>query len=77
MALKIKSSQVNRVNSLVKSLCCNFDDGNCLLLDDGDSHPCVQLLSVTGIYCKYFREAVLPAYKKLYKQIVNQNKSED
>ena len=35
--------------------------------------PCIQLLCVTGIYCRYFREAVLPAEKELYEEIRNQN----
>ena len=73
MALKIKPNQVGRVNRLVRRLCCNYDKGDCLLLDDGDSHPCVQLLCVTGIYCRYFRDAVLPAEKKLYEEIIQEN----
>ena len=35
------------VHRLVKDLCANCDeDGNCLLLDDGEEHKCVQLLSI-------------------------------
>jgi hypothetical protein len=30
-------------------------------------------LCVTGVYCRYFREAVLPGEKDLYKEIQNQN----
>ncbi len=75
--LRIKESQIDRVNSLVKRLCCNCDEGDCLLLDDGETHPCVQLLSVTGIYCKYFKEAVLPSDKKLYTQIIRYNKTKE
>ena len=41
--------------------------------DDGDSHPCVQMISYYGIYCKYFLHAVLPAERKLYEQIIEQN----
>jgi hypothetical protein len=77
MVLRIKESQIDRVNELVERLCCNCDEGNCLLLDDGETHPCIQLISVTGIYCKYFKEAVLPADKKLYAEIINYNKSKN
>jgi hypothetical protein len=35
--------------------------------------PCVQMISYYCIYCKYFLHAVLPAERKLYKQIVEQN----
>jgi len=77
MILKIKESQIERINMLIKSLCCNHVDGNCLLFDDGEVHPCIQLLSVSGVYCKYFKEAVLPSDKKLYTQIIRYNKSKE
>lgn len=72
--LKITSKQVRTVHRLARDRCCNCFDGNCLLLDDGDSHPCVQMISYYGIYCKYFLHAVLPAEKELYAQIIEQNK---
>lgn len=39
MIVPIKPEQVEQVNSLVRSACANCQDGCCLLLDDGDSHP--------------------------------------
>jgi len=60
MIVKINSKQSRKVNKLVRNLCCNCVDDNCLLLDDGDEHQCVQLISSTGIYCNYFLKAVLP-----------------
>lgn len=71
MVLKITPQQRRRVNALVRRLCCNCDDGNCLLLDDGEEHSCVQLISRYGIYCNYFKNAVLPADKELYAEITN------
>ena len=72
--LKITPRQAERVNRLVSELCANCDqDGNCLLLDDGEAHRCVQLISVYGIYCNYFKNAVLPADKALYEEIQKQN----
>lgn len=76
MTLKITEEQSAKVNSLIQRLCCNYDDGNCLLLDDGEPCCCIQKLSCYGSYCNYFRCAVLPADKKLYEEIVNQNKSD-
>ncbi len=73
MILKIKANQVDAVHRLVNEQCANCVDGNCLLLDDGEEHKCVQLLCVSDIYCNYFKEAVLPAEKELYAQILKQN----
>ena len=71
--LRITPKQARTVRRLARDQCCNCTDGNCLLLDDGDSHPCVQMNSYYGIYCKYFLHAVLPAERKLYAQIIEQN----
>ncbi len=68
--IKITPKQSVRINNLVKKLCANCDeDGNCILLDDGEAHRCVQLISIYGIYCNYFKEAVLPSDRELYEQI--------
>lgn len=72
----ITPKQAVRINNLVKKLCANCDeDGNCILLDDGEAHRCVQLISIYGIYCNYFKEAVLPSDRELYEQIKKINKS--
>ena len=72
--MKITPRQAERVNRLVSELCANCDqDGNCVLLDDGEAHLCVQLISVYGIYCNYFKNAVLPADKELHEEIQKQN----
>lgn len=64
MILKTTEEQAKRVHQLVREQCANYCiDGNCLLMDDGEEHTCVQLLSLYGIYCKYFNNAVLPADK--------------
>lgn len=74
MILKITPKQAERIHRLVKELCANCIDGNCLLLDDGKEHKCVQLISLYGIYCNYFLYAVLPSEKELYEEIQKQNK---
>ena len=74
--MKITPKQVERVHRLVRELCANCDeDGNCILLDDGEALRCVQLISIYGIYCNYFKEAVLPSDRELYEQIKKINKS--
>ena len=73
--MKITPKQVERVHRLVRELCANCDEnGNCILLDDGEVHRCVQLISIYGIYCNYFKEVVLPSDRELYEQIKKINK---
>lgn len=71
--LRTTEKQSVKVRKLARRKCCNCVDDNCLLLDDGEENKCVQLLSRYGIYCTYFREAVLPAEKELYEEILQQN----
>lgn len=84
--ISISPQQAKEVRKLVKKQCANYDlpdrkkgdrkKGDrkkhaCLLLDNGEKHVCVQDVSEYGIYCRYFREAVLPLDKKLYDEIMN------
>lgn len=48
MVIKITPKQIN---AFIKKLCCNYVDGNCLLLGGGEEHACVQCISWYGIYC--------------------------
>lgn len=73
MVVKITSKQSDKVNRLIRNLCCNYDEGNCLLLDDGEPCCCIQKISRYGIYCNYFLKSVLPADKKLYEEILQHN----
>ena len=50
--------QYRRVRKLVH-MCCNYDGGNCIALDDGEECICVQSISYS-LLCKWFRAAVLP-----------------
>ncbi len=74
MAWRIRPAHLGRVNKLVRRRCSCYDHGNCIMLDDGEPHKCVQILSCTGIYCNYFKRSVLPADKELYREIKNCNK---
>jgi len=50
--------QRKRANALIRRACCNYDGGNCLLLDDGGECVCVQSISYS-VNCKWFRWCVL------------------
>ena len=39
--------------------CCNYDSGNCLLLEDSEPCVCVQSISYS-LLCRWFTAAVLP-----------------
>lgn len=55
--------QYRRVRRLVHE-CCNYIDGNCSALDDGEECVCVQSISYS-LLCRWFRAAVLPKDKEL------------
>lgn len=55
MITKSTPKQSKQINSLIRKRCCNYVDGNCLLLDEGEEHCCVQLISQKGIFCNYFK----------------------
>ena len=74
MKWRIYPSPLGRVNKLVRRWCCCYDHVSCILLNDGEPHCCVQIISRSGISCNYFRRAVLPSDNELYTQIRNQNK---
>lgn len=55
---RLSDEQLTAVKKLVKK-CCNYYQGMCMALDEGDGCPCVQSFSYSLI-CKWFRNAVLP-----------------
>ena len=52
---RMKPGQRKQANALIRKSCCNFDHGNCILLDEA----CAQMISAS-LCCKWFRWAVLP-----------------
>ena len=70
MTVKITPKQSRKINTLIRRCCANFFDGNCLLLDDGETCPCIQLISRYRLYCNYFKNAVLPTDEALYAEIM-------
>lgn len=69
--LKLNSQSFDKVVSLIKAKCCNCYEENCLLLDDGETHICPQLITPSHIVCRYFLESVLPGNKALMKRIID------
>lgn len=52
--------QKRKVSRHIKKMCCNYDEGNCIALDDGDYVRCVQCHSYS-LRCRWYINAVLPA----------------
>ena len=67
--LKLNPQLFDRVSTLIKTQCCNCYEDNCLLLDDGETHICPQLITSSHIICRYFLESVLQDDKTLLKRI--------
>ena len=67
--LKLNPQLFKKVSTLIKTQCCNCYEDNCLLLDDGETHICPQLITPSHIICRYFIESVLPGDKALLKRI--------
>ena len=68
---RISDKRRRQINRLVKAECCNYQQGNCLLLDDGEPVSCPQLIS-GSLSCRWFRDAVLPIDKELHAEIMGQ-----
>ncbi len=56
---RMTPAQRKQANALIRRECCNYEDGNCIVLDDGDTCTCPQIVSFS-VCCKWFRWAVLP-----------------
>jgi len=61
-----------KASSLISAECCNYDKGNCVLLDNGVGHKCSQVVS-DKICCGWFLKAVLPLDKKLEANIFSKD----
>ena len=68
MDKRMDRGQFRRARTLIRRLCANCDGGNCILLDDGESCPCPQLLT-PSVICRYFRSCVLPADRELFSEL--------
>ena len=52
---RMKPEQRKKARAMIRESCCNYENGNCILLDD----LCAQIISCS-ICCRWFRWAVLP-----------------
>lgn len=69
MVKQMTPAQRRKANSLIRATCCNYDKGNCIVLEDEDECVCVQSISYSFM-CKWFINAVLPADKTLFAEIM-------
>ena len=67
--LRMTPEQAAKVKKVVKKRCCNYIDGNCILLDGLDPCPCLQLIT-RSLICCWFLKAVLPGEKELHQELV-------
>ena len=65
---RMTPAQRKRANSLIRRGCCCCEDGNCIVLDDGDTCTCPQTISFS-VCCKWFRWSVLPQIGTLEAEI--------
>ena len=63
--IRYSPTAAKRINELVRKRCCNYNEGNCLLLDNGEPCVCPQIISYSLI-CKWVRAFVLPNDNELY-----------
>jgi len=70
-APRMDHKQLRRAKKLIRKLCCNYDHGNCLALDDGEPCVCVQGISYS-LLCNWFRNAVLPTDHELLADVMRE-----
>ena len=67
---RMNHQQYRRMQRLVQ-LCCNYDHGDCLALDNGwDSCVCAQKITYS-LSCKWFRACVLPQDLQLEAELLH------
>ena len=65
---RMTPAQRKQAASLIRRECCCCEDGNCIVLDDGDACTCPQTVSFS-VCCKWFRWSVLPQIGTLEAEI--------
>ena len=70
--IRLTKTQAAKVRRQIRASCCNYYEGNCLLLDERyEPCPCVQMIT-QSLICKWYRCAVLPGDKSLNSEILLQ-----
>lgn len=67
--IRMTPEQASKVKKVVKKQCCNYIDGNCILLEGLDRCPCPQLIT-RSLICRWFLSAVLPGEKELEQELI-------
>lgn len=67
--LRMTPEQASKVKKVVKKQCCNYIDGNCILLEGLDPCPCPQLIT-RSLICRWFLTAVLPGEEELEQELI-------
>lgn len=67
---EMTSEQSKKVNTLIRAECCNYDNSNCVLLDNGSYQKCPQV-SNRELNCDWFIEAVLPLNPVLESEVLH------
>ena len=52
--IKLTHKQFAEIKTMIKSRCCNCYQGNCLLLDDGDTHHLSSAHNTEPYYLQIF-----------------------
>ena len=68
--IRMTPNQRKNANALIRKVCCNYCDGQCIALDC----DCVQMISFS-VCCKWFRHCILPQDKALLAEIVYSHQS--
>ena len=55
---RMTPAQHREAKKIIRRLCSNYCDGNCIRLDKGEEVPCPQMLSAS-VCCRFFRHVLL------------------
>ena len=55
---RMTTAQQRDARKIIRRLCSNYCDGNCIRLDKGEEVPCPQMLSAS-VCCRFFRNVLL------------------
>ena len=70
-SIPVLSPEQRKIMRRLVRRCCNYDNGSCIALDDGDGCVCVQRIS-HSLICRWFRKAVLPTNRELKECLLSQ-----
>lgn len=71
---RMTPAQRKRANALIRRECCNYDNGKCLMVNNGYACVCPQTISFS-VCCKCFRFVVLPQDQALEAEIFQDKKA--